>query len=319
MKSYKNEIFEKYGREDFMANISRLRQNHLFLTAVKALDHARPSVSNFKVGAAAIARNPEGKERIISASNSELKAERHFYPFLRELSGYSIHAEGGLVAGLLSGEYFEHIIVVGENREPISPCGNCREILIASSNEEADILIKKSADSKPEWLLAADLLPVPLFLHKYSIADLQETDPLKRLFFDALYKMSDKPYNPYTSTAAAAALLTRKGNSYKATSKEDAAYYHMHSLEITLGIADSERDRELAHALFLSDHPDYEGPIFPCGRCLQKLYEAEQISDSPINIALARPKGDIWITTVNDLLPYAFGPKDLGIDLNLYK
>lgn len=57
-----------------------------------------------------------------------------------------------------------------------------------------------------------------------------------------------------------------------------------------------------------------EAIVTPCGRCRQIMNEAEQMAGRPIAIHCATPDGDRVLTlSVADLLPYAFGPKDLGI------
>ncbi|MCK4429042.1 MAG: hypothetical protein KAU95_01605 [Candidatus Aenigmarchaeota archaeon] len=50
------------------------------------------------------------------------------------------------------------------------------------------------------------------------------------------------------------------------------------------------------------------------------LYEASQISDYNIEIILSTTKKDkIVITSIDELLPLAFGPKDLGMDIKKYQ
>ncbi|MEK7342565.1 MAG: cytidine deaminase [Pseudomonadota bacterium] len=57
-----------------------------------------------------------------------------------------------------------------------------------------------------------------------------------------------------------------------------------------------------------------EALVTPCGRCRQIMNEAEQMAGRPLAIYCATPGGDRMLTlSVADLLPHAFGPKDLGI------
>lgn len=54
--------------------------------------------------------------------------------------------------------------------------------------------------------------------------------------------------------------------------------------------------------------------VSPCGRCRQILNEVEQMAARPIEIYCAPPQGDAIVRhSVAILLPYAFGPADLGI------
>jgi cytidine deaminase len=54
-------------------------------------------------------------------------------------------------------------------------------------------------------------------------------------------------------------------------------------------------------------------PGMPCGACRQIIFEAECRYQSPIRLILQGETGDIWIfDSVKRLLPFAFGPGDLG-------
>ena len=54
--------------------------------------------------------------------------------------------------------------------------------------------------------------------------------------------------------------------------------------------------------------------VTPCGRCRQIMAEAEQMAGRPLTIYCAAPEGDaIMRHNLAELLPFAFGPNDLGI------
>lgn len=54
--------------------------------------------------------------------------------------------------------------------------------------------------------------------------------------------------------------------------------------------------------------------ITPCGRCRQIMTETEQMAGRPLAIYCAAPEGDAVVRhSVAALLPFAFGPDDLGI------
>lgn len=58
----------------------------------------------------------------------------------------------------------------------------------------------------------------------------------------------------------------------------------------------------------------------PCGSCRQVLYEVSQISGCDLEVVLSTSKKDkIVVTTIGELLPLAFGPLDLGIDIKKYQ
>jgi cytidine deaminase len=58
----------------------------------------------------------------------------------------------------------------------------------------------------------------------------------------------------------------------------------------------------------------------PCGICRQLLHEFAQLGSGDIQILASNTKKDAIIrTSVKELLPQAFGPKDLGIDLGCHR
>src|SRR3546814_18211171 len=70
--------------------------------------------------------------------------------------------------------------------------------------------------------------------------------------------------------------------------------------------------------LFRSIQPDGSisghDPVRPCGRCRQILHEAEHAAERPISIYCASAEdGPVERHSVAELLPYPFGPRDLGI------
>ena len=55
-------------------------------------------------------------------------------------------------------------------------------------------------------------------------------------------------------------------------------------------------------------------PVRPCGRCRQVIHEAAQLSGHDIPIWCASAEGDdVEEHRISDLLPHAFGPRDLGL------
>ena len=119
--------------------------DHLIEQAKEAMKDAYAPYSGFKVGAALLSRSG----RIYSAGNIENAA-----------SGAGICAERAAVAkAVASGEReFEAIAIVGDAKQPISPCGICRQSLIEFGGDIVVIM----ANSKGDALTAnmADLLPM---------------------------------------------------------------------------------------------------------------------------------------------------------------
>jgi cytidine deaminase len=297
-----------------------LQQKILYLLASRALKNAHPVKSNFKVGAAGLAVGKHSIPRLVTGWNNE---SRH---------GDSIHAEESMVAKLRKGEMLLRVVILGENKMSLAPCGNCREVLISRSAEDAEALVQTS-EGVNEWLLLKDLLPNKYTaiknianirgflsaktpnLSEVDLAPLGEYAKDLLLFNAALEILNNCPYIPHLKERRAAALMTENGSIFAATNKDDAAYHHDLAIENVLALADSDRTRNASTALFMHDS---EVRIFPDGRSRQKLYEASQVSGTDFKIISASTSGKLWYSTVSKLLPYTFGPKDLGIDVSKY-
>ena len=58
----------------------------------------------------------------------------------------------------------------------------------------------------------------------------------------------------------------------------------------------------------------------PCGSCRQMLFESSQVSERNLELIMATTRKDkIILATMEEILPLAFGPKDLGIDVRKYQ
>lgn len=125
---------------------------------------------------------------------------------------------------------------------------------------------------------------------------------------EAAKKARELSYSPYSHFAVGAALLCRDGKVYAGANIENSSF----SLTMC-----AERNA-VYHALMEGELPedfvglaiiaDTEGPCSPCGACRQVLSELYP-SDAPIY--LANLKGDIQLTSTEELLPFAFQGDEL--------
>ncbi len=61
-------------------------------------------------------------------------------------------------------------------------------------------------------------------------------------------------------------------------------------------------------------------PTAPCGICRQLLFEASQISGVDIEVIMSNTnRSKVMVMDISELLPMAFGPKDLGVNLSDYR
>ena len=136
----------------------------------------------------------------------------------------------------------------------------------------------------------------------------------------AARKTMERAYNPYSGFFVGAAALTQKGERVTGTNVETAAYGDSICAErVALLKANSlgYGNQCIAVAVITKnkDNPTTEVSA-PCGSCRQMIYEFAQRSgvDQDFKIIMSTTDFDkIVVATIGDLLPMAFGPKDLGI------
>ncbi len=130
------------------------------------------------------------------------------------------------------------------------------------------------------------------------------TDDARQKLIQAAQEARKWAYAPYSGYAVGAALLTASGRMYDGVNVENAAYPAGICAErVAIFKAVSEGEREFdAIAVVTSNGGS------PCGSCRQVLAEF----GLQTVVLLANVGGQILTeTTVADLLPGAFGPKNL--------
>jgi cytidine deaminase len=130
-------------------------------------------------------------------------------------------------------------------------------------------------------------------------------------------------YNPYSEFFVGAALLSKDGEIVTGSNVENAAYGSTICAERSAILRGNAKGiREFSTLAIISKGKDFDTTEVsaPCGACRQMIYESSQISNRDIKIILSTTKKDKIITTsISELLPLAFGPKDLGMDLQRFK
>jgi cytidine deaminase len=119
-------------------------------------------------------------------------------------------------------------------------------------------------------------------------------------------KAREKAYTPYSKFGVGAALLTKDGKVYHGCNIENAAFSMCNCAERSAMFnAFSEGDRDFKMLAVIADTAR---PCSPCGACRQVMSE---LCPSDMKVVLTNLKGDIFETTVGELLPDAFTPEDL--------
>jgi len=138
---------------------------------------------------------------------------------------------------------------------------------------------------------------------------------------DAARDAATRAYAPYSGFHVGAALLLKNGDVVTGANVENASYGLTLCAE-TVAVAKIVNEGwigELAEVAIVGGRPDGDGllgtdPVNPCGRCRQILNEAAERSQTDILVHCASGDGSTVQTyKLSELLPAAFGPKDLGL------
>ncbi|EFI84245.1 cytidine deaminase [Listeria grayi] len=114
-------------------------------------------------------------------------------------------------------------------------------------------------------------------------------------------------YTPYSHFPVGAALVTKDGEVIQGCNIENASFGLTNCAERTaIFKAVSTGEKDFQHLVVVADT---EGPVAPCGACRQVISE---FCEPDMPVTLTNLKGNTVQTTVAELLPGAFTPKDLN-------
>jgi cytidine deaminase len=115
----------------------------------------------------------------------------------------------------------------------------------------------------------------------------------------------ERAYCPYSRFAVGAAVLTASGRVFPGCNVENAAYPATICAErAALFGAYAAGEREIVALVVIADTP---APVSPCGTCRQVIHELAP----RCTVALANTRGDVRLTTPQELLPGGFTGEDL--------
>ena len=138
---------------------------------------------------------------------------------------------------------------------------------------------------------------------------------------DAARDAASRAYAPYSGFQVGAALLLKNGDVVTGANVENASYGLTLCAE-TVAVAKIVNEGwigELAEVAIIGGRPHGDAllgadPVNPCGRCRQILNEAAERSKTDILVHCASGDGkEVRTYRLSQLLPAAFGPKDLGL------
>jgi cytidine deaminase len=133
-----------------------------------------------------------------------------------------------------------------------------------------------------------------------------------RNLVDEAIKAREASWSPYSGFSVGAALITKSGKVYRGCNIECASYSPTNCAERTAffkAVSEGEREFEaIAVVGGLSEADDY-GFAYPCGVCRQVMMEF--CDPAEFRVIVANSNGEISDRTLEQILPYGFGPKSL--------
>jgi len=155
-------------------------------------------------------------------------------------------------------------------------------------------------------------------LHLPDASDLHIMDRL----LDAAREVRLNAYAPYSKYQVGAAILTADGGVFTGCNVEAADYDGTHAEESALSsMVGAGKRSPVLLAVFggLEGDPD-PGSAPPCGKCRQKLMEFASLSGHDLRILVQDPENREWrVALLSELLPWSFGPANIGVDLARYR
>lgn len=125
--------------------------------------------------------------------------------------------------------------------------------------------------------------------------------------FRAARAAQEKAYAPYSGFRVGAALRTTSGAVFAGCNAENAAYPQGSCAETgAVSAMAAAGERRIAEILVVGDG---DALVTPCGGCRQRIREFAS-PDTPVHIA--GPEGVRRSFTLDELLPFSFGPDNLG-------
>ena len=151
---------------------------------------------------------------------------------------------------------------------------------------------------------------------------------IQKILLDKAEEVMENSYNPYSRFSVGAAILTKDYKIIKGTNNENSAYGSTNCAEVAAILEANNKKYRMFKSIAViakgrmknGKYFDTKEPTAPCGNCRQKIFESSQISGTNLEVIMSNTKKTkIIISSIEELLPMGFGPKDLGIDVSEYQ
>jgi cytidine deaminase len=132
-----------------------------------------------------------------------------------------------------------------------------------------------------------------------------------RDLFEAALAVRERAYVPYSRFKVGAAFRTADGAVVTAANVENAAYPQGQCAEASaVGRMVAEGYRRIAEVVVIGGEPGDGMLCTPCGGCRQRIRE---FAAPDVVIWVCGPEGTRRRFTLDELLPFSFGPENLGV------
>ncbi len=148
-------------------------------------------------------------------------------------------------------------------------------------------------------------------------------EEISRELINEAAQAMETAYNPYSGFYVGAALLSQENKIITGSNVENAAYGSTICAErAALLRANAMGIRKFKKIAVIARGENFNTTdvTAPCGSCRQMLYESACISYTDLEVIMTNTnKSRIIVATIKELLPLAFGPLDLGINLDKFR
>ncbi len=140
-------------------------------------------------------------------------------------------------------------------------------------------------------------------------------------------------YAPYSNFWVGAAVYYSPGCAYIGCNVETCTYDGIHAERNCIGAMIASAGPKKIHTIAIIGAPELakillpppplpsqdepQKATFPCESCQQLIWEHSH-GDRGVRIVSYHPSGFVFATTIGDMMPFGFGPEDLGVDVADY-
>jgi len=175
-------------------------------------------------------------------------------------------------------------------------------------------------NSPPDLEIYLSSVPMPSQQYTFSYrvhAQMEDLSTADQSLLDQSAKACQLAYAPYSNFKVGVAIRTTDNTVTIGSNQENGAFPIGQCAErVALYTLIHSLGRLPLDTIAISvENKDQAEPASPCGSCRQMLSEYRSFQDTPIRLLLTLASGGkvIEINDVNDLLPFAFDGKFLGL------